>query len=164
MLRWWLGAARAYIFSYWTPRLWLGGRWSVQIFVWDTEMVVRGRPHTQFFVLWTDIRPRFFSYFSKIDFSPNVRTASGRPARPFFSPFFLPCFPLCPIFFIFRSNFAFWVTSSNVSLDIHGLILILIEKGARARDARARFHENSLPPHPARYFWGAKFPIFSPDP
>ena len=78
----------------------------------------------------------------------GVRTSGA----PFFLPFFLPCFPLCPIFFIFRSNFAFWVTSSNVSLDIHGLILI--QKGARAITCK-------LPPaSPSSIFLGGKISHF----
>ena len=138
MLRWWLGAARAYIFSYWTPRFWLGGRWSAQIFVWDTEMVVRGRPHTQFFVLWTDIRPRFFSYFSKVVSSPDVRAASGRPARPFFSPFFSPCFPLCPIFFHFSVKFCLLGHFFQRFVGLPWIDLDLDRTGrARARRARA---------------------------
>ena len=125
-------------------------------------MVVGGRPHTQVFVLWTDIRPRFFSYFSKVDFSPDVRAASGRPARPFFSPFFLPCFPLCPIFFHFSVKFCLlghffqrFVGHPWVDLDL--------DRKGRARARRARvFMKTPFRLTQLDISGGQNFPFFRP--
>ena len=97
--------------------------------------------------------------FFEMDFPPESqnRFLSGRPdvrtpARFFLAP---PSFSLCHFFFHFLVHFGFWVTSSNVSLEVHGLT-----EGARVR---ARRHVIHLPPHPARFFRGGKFPNFWPD-